>query len=84
MTAPWARSIVEACRRVAPRLAQALNYVAADYQPCWLQSPGHTSGWDFGSEGLMGPKREDKILGIQRVKAEGLQPFQNGCWLYPV
>jgi SAM-dependent MidA family methyltransferase len=31
----------------------------------------------------MGPKKEDTILGIQRVKAEGLRPFQNvvGCIL---
>ena len=78
-----ARSIVEACWRVAPQFAQALYYVAADYQPCWLQSPDHTSGWDYGTEGLMGPKKEDTILGIQRVKAEGLRPFQNvvGCIL---
>ena len=78
-----ARSIVDACWRMAPRLAQVLYYVAADYEPCWLQSPEHTSGWDYGTEGLLGPKREDTILGIQRVKAEGLRPFQNvvGCIL---
>ncbi len=31
----------------------------------------------------MGPSRQDTILGIQRVKAEGLRPFQNvvGCIL---
>ena len=44
-----ARSIVDACWRIAPRLAQVLYYVATDYQPCWLQSPDHTSGWDFGT-----------------------------------
>ena len=78
-----ALSIVEACRRMAPRLAQALYYVAADYQPCWLQSPDHTSGWGYGTEALMNPKREDTILGIQRVQTEGLRPFQNviGCIL---
>lgn len=78
-----ARSIVDACWRMAPRLAQALYYVATDYQPCWLQSSDHNSGWDFGTEGLMGPKKEDTILGIQRVKAEGSRPFQNvvGCIL---
>jgi len=78
-----ARSIVDACWRIAPRLAQVLYYVATDYQPCWLQSPDHTSGWDFGTEGLMEPKKEDTILGIQRVKAEGSRPFQNvvGCIL---
>ena len=78
-----ARSIVDACWRIAPRLAQVLYYVATDYQPCWLQSPDHPSGWDFGTEGLMEPKKEDTILGIQRVKAEGSRPFQNvvGCIL---
>ncbi len=78
-----ALSIVEACRRMAPRLAQALYYVAADYQPCWFQSPDHTSGWGYGTEALMNPKREDTILGIQRVQTEGLRPFQNviGCIL---
>ena len=78
-----AQSIVDACRRIAPRLAEVLYYVAADYEPCWLQSPDHTSGWDYGTEELMGPKREDTILGIQRVKAEGLRPFRNvfGCIL---
>ena len=78
-----ARSIVDACWRIAPRLAQVLYYVATDYQPCWLQSPDHTSGWDFGTEGLREPKKEDTILGIQRVKAEGSRPFQNvvGCIL---
>ncbi len=75
-----ARSIVDACRRMAPGLAQVLYYVATDYEPCWLQTPDHTSSWDYG---FMGPKREDTILGIQRVKAEGLRPFQNvvGCIL---
>ena len=68
---------------MAPRLALALCYVAADYQPCWVRSPANISGWNFGSESFMGPKKEDAILGIQRVKTEGLQPFQNvvGCIL---
>ena len=78
-----AQSILDACWRMAPRLAQVLYYVAADYEPCWFQSPGHTSGWDYGTEGLMGPKREGMTLRVQRVKAEGLRPFQNvvGCIL---
>ena len=78
-----AQSIVDACWRMAPQLAQVLNYVAADYEPFFIQSPDHTSGWNYGTEGLMGPKREDALLGIQRVKAAGLRPFQNvvGCIL---
>ena len=69
-----AQSIVDACQRMAPGFAQVLYYFAADYEPRWLQTPGHTPSWDFG---LMRPKREDTILGIQRVKAEGIRPFQN-------
>ena len=78
-----ARSIVDACRRMAPGLAQALNYVATDYEPCWFRSPDHTSGWDYGLQGSMAPEGEDPALGIQRVKAEGLEPFRNivGCIL---
>ena len=78
-----ARSIVDACWQTAPRLAQALYYVATDYQPSWLQPADHTSGWGYGIQGLTGPKRQDPLLGIRRVKAEGLRPFQNvvGCIL---
>ena len=39
-----ARSIVDAGRRTAPRFAQALSYVAADYQPGSLQSQNAPSG----------------------------------------
>ena len=75
-----AKSIVDACWRMAPRLAQVLYYVAADYEPCRLQSPDHASVWDYG---LTGPKREDTLLEVQRVKAEGLRAFRNivGCIL---
>ena len=79
----FARSIVDACRLGASGLAQALSYVATDYEPCWLQSPGHASGWDHPAEGSMGSSGEDPALGIQRVKAEGLGPFRDvvGCVL---
>ena len=78
-----ARSIVDACWRMAPRLAQALYYVAADYEPGWLQSPDHTFDWDNGTGDRMSPSRQDAILGIQRVKTEGLRAFRNvvGCIL---
>lgn len=73
-----ARSIMAAARRASPGLAEALYYVAVDYQPAWPASPdpsglevpaqlgGHEEGW-----------------GIQRVKAEGLAAFRNvaGCVL---
>ena len=75
-----ARSIVDAVRRMASPLAGALYYVATDYQPRWLRSPGDTLGWDYGLDGV---KTEDTVWGIQRVNAEGLQPFENvvGCIL---
>src|SRR5438093_6843076 len=50
-----AQSIVHACWRMAPRLAQVLYYVAADYEPRWLQSPDHTFDWDNGTGDRMSP-----------------------------
>jgi SAM-dependent MidA family methyltransferase len=41
-----AQSIVQACERMAPRLAQVLYYVAADYEPRWRPSPAHPVAWD--------------------------------------
>src|SRR2546427_6510219 len=94
-----AQSIVHACWRMAPRLAQVLYYVAADYEPRWLQSPDHTFDWDNGAgdwvfpatvsadgrqlNGAPSPSRRDAILGVQRVKTEGLRAFRNvvGCIL---
>ena len=94
-----AQSIVQACWRMAPRLAQVLYYVAADYEPRWLQSPAHTFAWDNGTGDGMSPatvsaegrqfngppfpSRQDAILGVQRVKTEGLRTFRNvvGCIL---
>ncbi len=78
-----AQSIVHACWRMAPRLAQVLYYVAADYEPRWLPSPDHTFDWDNGTGDGMSPSRRDAILGVQRVKTEGLRAFRNvvGCIL---
>ena len=94
-----AQSIVQACGRMAPRLAQVLYYVAADYEPRWLPSPDHPFDWDNGTgdgmspatvsaegrqlNGAPSPSRRDALLGVQRVKAEGLQAFRNvvGCIL---
>jgi SAM-dependent MidA family methyltransferase len=36
-----AQSIAGACRRMAPEFAEALYYVAADYEPYWPQSAEH-------------------------------------------
>src|SRR4029453_1151831 len=78
-----AQSIVHACGRMAPGLAQALYYVAADYEPRWLQSPDHTFDWDNGTGDGMSPSRRDAILGVQRVTTEGLRAFRKvvGCIL---
>ena len=78
-----ARSVVDACRRMAPRFAQALYYVAADYEPGWLQSPDHTFDWANGTGDRISSNGQNAILGIQRVKTEGLRAFRNvvGCIL---
>jgi SAM-dependent MidA family methyltransferase len=70
-----AQAIVQACVRMAPRLAQVLYYVAADYEPCWLPSPAHTFAWDNGTGDGMSPAT---------VSAEGAQlngrPFPATAW----
>ncbi len=78
-----AQSIVHACWRMAPRLAQVLYYVAADYEPRWLQSPDHPFDGDNGTGDGISPSRRDAIVGVQRVKTEGLRAFRNvvGCIL---
>jgi SAM-dependent MidA family methyltransferase len=78
-----AQSIVQACARLAPQLAQALYYVAADYEPLWLPSPDHPLAWDNGTEDGMSPGGRDTLLGVQRVKTDGLQAFRKvvGCIL---
>ena len=50
-----AQAVVQACGRMAPRLAQVLYYVAADYEPRWLLSPDHTFDWDNGTGDGMSP-----------------------------
>ena len=59
-----AQAIVQACGRMAPRLAQVLYYVAADYEPRWLPSPEHPFAWDHGTGDGMSPAT---------VSAEGRQ-----------
>src|SRR3989442_14750629 len=68
---------------MAPRLAQVLYYVAADYEPRWLPSPDHPFAWDNGTGDGRSPSRRDAIVGVQRVKTEGLRAFRNvvGCIL---
>lgn len=76
-----AQSIVDAARRMAPGLAEALRYVAADFDPWWVPSPAQSLGWDDGAEGPVRPGGQEQSWGIQRVKAEGLGPFRSvvGC-----
>jgi SAM-dependent MidA family methyltransferase len=78
-----AQSVVQACGRMAPRLAQALYYVAADYEPHWLPSPDHRFAWDHGTGDGMSPSRRDAPLEVQRVKTEGLRAVRKivGCIL---
>jgi hypothetical protein len=70
-----AQAIVHACERMAPRLAQALYYVAADYEPRCLPSPDHTFDRDHGTGDGMSPAT---------VSAEGAQsnvpPFPATAW----
>ncbi len=76
-----AQSIVDACWRLAPQLAQALYYVAADYEPRRLPSPHPT--WDVDHGAGDGMSERDATLGVQRVQTEGLRAFRNmvGCIL---
>src|SRR5215510_5482857 len=78
-----AQSIVHACGRMAPRLAQVLYYVAADHEPRRLQAPDHTFDWNNGTGDGMSSSRRDAVLGVQCVKTEGLRAFRNvvGCIL---
>ena len=77
-----AQSIVDACRRIAPQLAQALCYVGADYSPYWLQSTTRTFDWATWTGDEL-TRNKDATLRIQRVKTEGLRAFGNviGCIL---
>ena len=78
-----AQAIVQACGRMAPRLAQVLYYVAADYEPRWSQAPDHTFDWNNGTGDGMSSSRRDAVLGVQCVKTEGLRAFRKvvGCIL---
>lgn len=78
-----AQAIVRACERMAPRLAQALYYVAADYQPRWLPAPEPNFAWDYGTGDSMSPSRPDALVRVQGVKTAGLRAFRQvvGCIL---
>lgn len=78
-----ARSIVDACGRMTPRFANALYYVAADYEPGWGKSPAGGLNWPHATHEETSPSGSGTIPAIQRVRGEGLGAFRNivGCIL---
>ncbi len=78
-----ARSIVDASWQRAPGLAEALCYVAADYEPWWPPSPTYPPDSEDGTEVRARPSGQEKRREIHRVKAEGLRSFRKviGCIL---
>ena len=79
-----AQSIVRSCYRMNPRFSEALYYIAIDYQPCRVQLPSPFIDFELGTEDEIYPYHKDISSEIHRVKANGLQAFQNvvGCILY--
>src|SRR5262245_29656334 len=49
------RSIVQASRKMTSGFAQALCYVAADYEPRWPASSDHRVDWNDGAAGFSSP-----------------------------
>ena len=78
-----AQSIFAACRREAPRFAEALYYVCADYEPGWPESDDHSLNPPAGTTHSTSPGRPDSASRIQSVKTDGLRAFRNvvGCIL---
>ena len=77
-----ARSIVDAAQLMDSGIADALYYVATDYEPWWPESLDNILGWDGRNQGSR-PHGREISWGIDRVKAEGVAPFKNivGCIL---
>lgn len=77
-----AQSIADACVREAPQFAEALYYVAADYQP-GLQPHDGVPDSSYGVSDRATPGTPGPIPKIQRVKTQGLGAFRNvvGCVL---
>ncbi|MDE2841836.1 MAG: SAM-dependent methyltransferase [Chloroflexota bacterium] len=78
-----AQSVVNATRRNTPGLAQALIYVALDYQPGWAEAPDNIFDWPRASGAWQPPGRAAVTSGVRLVKGEGLRPVRNvqGCIL---
>ena len=78
-----ARSILNASRQTAPQFARALQYVASDYEPGWLQFPGNSFDGAGDPEDATPVSGGYTGVGVEKVKTEGLRPFRNlvGCIL---
>ncbi|MBM3222415.1 MAG: hypothetical protein FJZ47_01230, partial [Candidatus Tectomicrobia bacterium] len=78
-----AQAIVQACWRMAPQLAEALCYVAADYAPRWFQAPDYSFDWERVTGDGRSPHRQEARSGVQCVQTAGLQAFRQvvGCIL---
>ena len=79
-----AQSIVSSSYHMNPRFSEALYYVAIDYQPCRVQLPSRFIDFRLGTEDEIYPNHKEIRSAVHRVKANGLQAFQNivGCILY--
>ena len=78
-----ARSVLDACRSAAHQFAEALYYVAVDYEPGWLQSQNRAFDRPNGTAGRKFPSVHDGASAVQRVRADGPGAFRNivGCIL---
>ncbi len=78
-----ARSITDASRRMAPRFAEAIYYVGADYAPGLVQSSAGGRDWPNSMREEISLSGSDTNPPMQRIKGEGLGAFQNivGCIL---
>ncbi len=78
-----ARSITRTCRRTSPKFAEALHYVAVDYQPGWPESSEHPTDRATRTEDATDGSEAGQTTGVQRVRAEGIGAFRNvvGCIL---
>ena len=78
-----ARSITDASRRMAPRFAEAIYYVGADYEPGWINSPGNAFDRPDSTGGRSSTTGLHNDPTMQRVRGAGLGAFRNivGCIL---
>ena len=77
-----ARSIVDEIQLLDSNFSTALQYVATDYEPWWPNSLNESLGWNGEAQNSR-PNKKEITWGVNRVKAEGVNPFKNitGCIL---